>query len=154
MASVTLTGGDGLEAKLKELAGKLGAKKREVRVGFFENAKYPDGTSVATIAAIQNFGAPSRGIPPRPFFSNMVAAKSPGWPDSFVRIMKANEYDLDLSLNLLGGGIAGQLRQSIKDTNSPPLSPVTVRKKGFAKPLIDTAVMFQSVDFEVTGAGE
>lgn len=154
MASITLTGGDGLDAKLAELAGKLGRGQREVRVGFFENAKYPDGTPVATIAAIQNFGAPSRGIPPRPFFSNMVDAKSPGWPDAFVKVMKAADYDIEVSLARMGEHIAGQLRQSIRDTNSPPLSPATIAKKGFAKPLIDTAVMFQSVGVEVTGGSD
>lgn len=154
MASITLTGGDGLDAKLNELAGKLGRGQREVRVGFFERARYPDGTPVATIAAIQNFGAPARGIPPRPFFSNMVDAQSPGWPDTFVKILKAADYDIEVSLERMGEHIAGQLRQSIRDTNAPPLAEATIRKKGFAKPLIDTAVMFQSVGVEVTGGGE
>lgn len=152
MATIRLTGGDALDDFLNDLAGKIGAGKREVRVGFLEGATYPDGTPVATIAAIQNFGAPSRGIPPRPFFSNMIAAKSPAWGKSFVAILKNNDYDVTLSLGLLGQGIAGQLRQSIRDTNSPPLSPVTIAKKGFAKPLIDTAVMFQSIDTEVVGS--
>ena len=154
MASITLTGGDGLDAALNDLAFKLGKGSREVRVGFFENAKYPDGTSVATVAAIQNFGAPSRGIPPRPFFSNMVDAQSPGWPDAFVAILKAADFDIEIALARMGEHIAGQLRQSIRDTNSPALAPATIARKGFAKPLIDTGVMFQSVGVEVSGGEE
>jgi hypothetical protein len=67
-------GGEKLEAALATLATKL-AVPATLRVGFLENAKYPDGTPVAAVAAWQNYGTGS--IPPRPFFSNMVAQKSP-----------------------------------------------------------------------------
>jgi hypothetical protein len=145
---VKLSGGDKLEAKLRELAAKV-AGGGIVRIGFLEGSTYPDGTSVPMIAALQNFGSPANNIPPRPFFSNMIAAKSPGWGDSFERILNANGMDVRKSLALMGAGIAGQLRVSINETNTPPLSPVTIARKGFAKPLIDSGVMFQSVDFEV-----
>jgi hypothetical protein len=154
VASIRISGGAALEAKLAELASNLGSGRAEVRVGFLEGARYPDGTPVATIAAIQNFGAPSRGIPPRPFFSSMIEAKSPGWGDSFVGVLKAANYDVGLSLARFGEGIAGQLRQSIRDTNAPPLAQATIDRKGFAKPLIDTGVMFNSVGVEVVGGGK
>ena len=50
---------------------------------------------------------------------------------------------------LAGEAIAGQLRQSIVDTNSPALAESTIRRKGFSKPLVDTGHMLQSVDYEV-----
>jgi hypothetical protein len=43
------------------------------------------------------------------------------------------------------------LQQSIRDTNDPPLAQATIARKGFAKPLIDTSVMINSVDYEVEG---
>jgi hypothetical protein len=101
------------------------------------------------IAAIQEFGAPSRGIPPRPFFRNMIKAKSGEWPKAIAALLKANNYDARRTLMLTGEAIAGQLRQSIVDTNSPPLKPATIKRKGFAKPLIDTSVMINSIDYEV-----
>lgn len=52
---VALSGGDKLEAALLEIAKKVG-EKAELRVGFLEGATYPDGTPVAKIAAIQEFG--------------------------------------------------------------------------------------------------
>src|SRR4029077_15356101 len=70
MASVK--GGDKLTAKLKELREKIG-KGPALAVGFFEGAPHPDGASVPMGAAIQEFGAPKVGIPPRPFFRNMIA---------------------------------------------------------------------------------
>lgn len=51
----TFSGGAALEAKLREIAEKVGAPKT-VRVGFLENATYPDGTSVALVAATNEYG--------------------------------------------------------------------------------------------------
>jgi hypothetical protein len=145
-----ISGGERLEAHLRKIAAKL-SKGGLLKVGFLEGATYPDGTSVATVAAIQNYGAPSRGIPPRPFFSNMVEEKSGDWGDSLAAILKENDYDVTKSLELMGKGIEGQLRESIVNTNSPPLAEKTIARKGFAKPLIDTSNMINSVDSEVTG---
>lgn len=143
-----IKGGDKLAKRLAEMAAKI-TNVGTLGVGFLENAKYPDGKSVAMIAAIQDFGAPSVGIPPRPFFRNMIAAKSPAWGTSLGTILKNNDYDARKSLMIMGELIKGQLKQSIIDTNSPPLSPVTIARKGFAKPLIHTKVMINSVDYEV-----
>jgi hypothetical protein len=49
------SGGAALEAKLREIAEKAGAPKT-VRVGFLEDATYPDGTPVALIAATNEYG--------------------------------------------------------------------------------------------------
>ena len=125
MAVSEVKGGDGLDKKLAEIAARLG-RGGALKVGFLEGATYPDGTSVAMVAAIQNFGAPSRGIPPRPFFSNMVKEKSPGWPAQLAQILEATQMDLPASLALMGEGIAGQLRDAIIATSAPPLSPVTL----------------------------
>lgn len=141
-------GGQELERYLNDLARKL-ARPGTLRVGFLEGATYPDGTPVALVAAVQNFGAPSKGIPPRPFFSNMVETKQAEWGPALGALLEANDYDADKALKLLGEGIAGQLRQSIVDTNSPALAPATVKAKGFAKPLVDTGHMLNSVDYSV-----
>lgn len=143
---VAIRGGDKLERKLAELTARLD-KRGTLRVGFLENARYPNGTSVALVAAIQDFGAPRAGIPPRPFFRNMVAKKSKEWPGALANLLKANS--VEVSLRLLGEGIKGQLQQSIIDTNSPPLKPATIARKGFAKPLIHTAHLLNSVDYNV-----
>lgn len=120
-----ISGGEALNKKLAELIDKIG-DPAVLRVGFLEGSEEPDGTSIPMIAAIQNYGAPAKGIPPRPFFTNMVRDKSPGWGDAIVRILRSNNYHAKATLELMGQGIAGQLRQSIVDTNSPPLSPVTL----------------------------
>ena len=45
------------------------------QVGFPSGINYEDGTSVAYVAAIQEFGAPAVNNPPRPFMQPTVKAK-------------------------------------------------------------------------------
>ena len=144
----TIKGGDKLEQRLADLA-KLVERPATLRVGWFERATYPDGKQVALIAAIQEFGAPSRGIPPRPFFRNMIAAKSGEWPDAIAGLLRENGMNAVAALNVAGQRIAGHLQESITNTNSPPLAASTIARKGFSKPLIDTGRMRSSVAHEV-----
>lgn len=143
-----ISGGDKLNAALAKIAAQL-KTGGTVSVGFLSNATYPDGKPVAMVAAIQNFGAPARGIPPRPFFSNMVASRKATWPTAIENNLKLTGYNAKLTLERVGEGIAGQLRAEIVYTNDPPLAPQTVARKGFSKPLVDTGHMLNSVDYEV-----
>lgn len=122
---VKISGGDRLEKALAELSRKVKTAAK-VDVGFLEGATYPDGTPVAMVAAIQEFGAPKVGIPPRPFFRNMIAQKGPDWPKAVADRLVANDYDAAKTLAQVGMGIEGQLKLSITTTDEPPLSPVTL----------------------------
>lgn len=144
----TIRGGEKLKDALRGLTDKI-SRPATLRVGFLEGATYPDGTPVAMIAAIQDYGAPKVGIPPRPFFRNMVADKSPEWPNAIAEQLRANNYDPARTLDVVGAAIAGQLRDSILATNEPPLKDATIRRKGFAKPLVDTGHLLNSIDHEV-----
>ena len=148
MAAVTFKGGDALMARLKEIADKAG-DGGTLRTGFLENATYPDGTPVALVAAVNEFGRPERNQPPRPFFRAMIAEKQKGWPRALGALAKSNDYDIDKTLGQMGEGIKGQLQESIRQLDIPPLAPVTVARKGFDKPLVDTGHMMNSVDYEV-----
>lgn len=112
------------KAKLDALARKLGTGGA-LKVGFLAGADYPDGMSVAMVAAIQNFGAPSRGIPPRPFFSGMIAKHQNEWAPALGKILAATQNDVPSSLALLGAQMVGQLQQSLLDGTWAPNSPVT-----------------------------
>lgn len=148
MAEVRLRGGEKVAAALDRIAKKMAGKKT-LRVGFLAGATYPDGKPVAMIAAILDFGAPAAGIPPRPFFRNMIAAKEKDWGKALAVNLVDTDYDVEKALDRVGFGIEGQLRESIQATNSPALAPATVARKGFAKPLVDTGHMLNSIDHEV-----
>ena len=143
-----ISGGEKLEAKLKDLAQKV-SNPGTLRVGFLSGATYPDGTSVAMVAAIHNYGAPAAGIPPRPFFSNVVAKGKKKWGNALVTLLKDNDFDARRALELMGEGIRGEIQNEINNGSFAPLKPATVRRKGFDKPLIDTGHMVNSVDSEI-----
>lgn len=159
--SVKIKGGEKVMSAMKDIAAN--AKPGTLRVGFLEGATYPDGTSVAMVAAMNEFGHTVKSKNqdgdmeasyfqlPRPFFRNMVERRKAGWPRGLSTALKNSGYNTNFALLQAGEAIAGQLRQSIKDTNSPPLAPSTIERKGFAKPLVDTGHMLNSVDYEVTG---
>ena len=157
----TVRGGRGLEDALGRIGKGLGEREKVLRVGFLEGATYPGGpvknragkmvetsdVNVATVAAAQEFGTDT--IPPRPYFRHMIAEKKGSWGPATGKLLKANDYDVDRTLNQVGMGVQGQLQQSILDTNAPPLAESTIKAKGFDKPLVDTAHMIRSVDYEV-----
>lgn len=176
---VTLKGGEGLAKALNEIAKNV-SKAASVDVGFLEGSTYPDGKSVPEIAAIQEFGAPKAGIPPRPFFRTMIEAKSPEWGDAVGNLLVANKYDAAKTLGQTGAAIKGQLQDSIIETYNPPLSQITLMLRKMraedpdlivtgktvgeaarrvaagestegvsTKPLVDSGVLLNSVDFEV-----
>lgn len=144
----TISGGSKLEAVLARISRGV-ERPATLRVGFLAGATYPDGTSVALVAAINEFGAPSRGQPPRPAFRNMVRAKRGEWPAAISGLLKANNYDAIATLQKTGEAVAGQLRQSIIAITSPPLKPSTIKRKGFDKPWIESGHLLQSVSYEV-----
>lgn len=120
-----IEGGQKLAIALAKIAANI-KKPGSLRVGFLGDKSYPNGTSIAMVAAIQNFGAPRARIPPRPFFTNMVKDKSPGWPKAIAAELKANGYDATKTMRRVGEGIQSQLQESISNTFAPPLSPVTL----------------------------
>lgn len=143
---VGFVGGDKLKAHLAGLAEKLGEGK-VLRVGFLEGETYPDGTNVAQVAFWNEYGTIKS--PPRPFFRQMIAAKSPGWGAALGKNLIATSYNADAALKRVGGGIKDQLTKSIVDFSSPNNAESTIAKKGFDNPLIDSGQMQRAVDFDI-----
>lgn len=149
--SLSIAGGDKLQATLEKLARRLGSGG-VVNTGFLESATYPakpdqPALNVASVAFFNEFG--TSNAPPRPFFRQMVAAKSPGWGRALGAAAKSVDYDSAQTLNIMGEVIKGELRESITQFTTPALKPSTIARKGFDKPLVDTGHMLASVDYEV-----
>ena len=134
--------------KLDDISRKMGGGS--VSIGFMGGAPYPDGTPVAAVAFWNEFGHEGPfPAPPRPFFRNMIEEHQKEWPEEMARTAKATDYDGKKVLGIIGDHIKGQLVQSIMDLTEPALSDVTVARKGFAKPLVDTGHMKDSVTVKV-----
>lgn len=135
-----------------EFTGKV------AKVGWFESAKYEDGTSVAHVAAIQEFGD-GKKIPPRPFMRTTFAEKAEDWVDlgrQALRAVAKGQLSGDQALEVVGMQAVGDIKQKITDIHEPKLSPYTIQQRlndrkdktvtaSLEKPLIDSAIMFNSI---------
>jgi hypothetical protein len=142
----SIKGGERMKAKLAEIAKKL-SRPASLKVGFMEGATYPDGQSVAEVAVYNEYGTET--APPRPFFRNAVDKYGDEWAPAIGKLLKRNDMDVVRTLQMTGEAIKGQVQQSIKDTNHPPLAESTIKRKGFEKPLIDTGQMLDSVEYQI-----
>ena len=131
-----------------------------VKTGFFESAKYDDGTPVAYIAAIQEFGHPEGNIPSRAFFRNAIKANEQKWQVASSQLILSvieGRLSKEQALEQLGQLMKGDIQESILDGEFEPLKQSTLdarqsrkRTEGVAnKPLIDTGHMMRSVDYAV-----
>ena len=131
-----------------------------LQIGWFD-AKYEDGTPVAQVAMIQEFGAPEKNIPPRPFMRPAKMEHAKDWKAQFEKAAKnlhkgrIREEDI---LNELGDRIVADIRGAIMDVHFPPLKEQTLktrRGKGnySDKPLIDTKRLFDTLDKKVEMKG-
>lgn len=157
---VKVKGGEKLDAKLRKIA----AIKAQTRIGFFEKAKYSDGTSVAYVAYLNEYGGHN---PPRPFLKRTFTKNIKNW----VKGIKANlgsglsQAKVRRAYEMAGLKAVGDVKRTIKDWNPndpypndnktiaakrhrarggrglEPINPDTV--------LIDTGRMIASVNYEV-----
>lgn len=133
-------GGDALTVALAGIDGLVG------KTGYFETAKYPDGTPVAYVATIHEFGYPAGGIPARPTMRPAIAQNSPEWAETMRLGAKAalnGQSTPRDALERLTLKAAGDVSVQIAALTTPALKPETVARKGFSKPLVDTGLMLR-----------
>ena len=124
----------------------------DVEVGFFATAKYPDGTPVALVAAVNEFGTDDGHIPERPFFRNAIRkGKEPVREVLAENLTHENGYALDRrTLELVGHQLTAEIKKSIVTLRDPPNAPSTIKAKGSANPLIGkTSTMILAVTHRV-----
>lgn len=138
------------------------SNNKVAKIGWFETAKYEDGTSVAYIASIQEFG--NSRIPARLGMRKTIANKRNHWQSvlnsEFKKVIE-NKSTLDKALELIGIVASGDFRETITKVVSPPLKPSTIkarlRKRAngktiglLTKPLIDSKLLLNSLTYKVT----
>lgn len=136
-----------------------------VEAGWFETARYPAGKSggagmsVAQVARINEFGATIKRetytitIPARPFMRlayTRIKAKKADLQTRIAKQMIRGKIGPLEALAQIGLFMEGEIVQSIKNGGWTPNAPSTVARKGFDKPLINTALMWQSVASKVS----
>lgn len=159
--TVDIQGGEKLARLLKKMTRGI-QTATGVNVGILADARYPAAyknrvqyrispmrttTSVAQVAFWNEFG--TKGMPARPFMRTTIEQKSPKWGDSLAYVLKASGYDAHRAFTSMGQGIQGQIKQTIANWTDPSNAPLTVKIKGFNKPLTDEGILQQSIDYEV-----
>lgn len=120
--------------------------EQHVKVGILDNSKYPDGTSVATVAYKNEYGF--KNIPSRPFFRQTIKEQKAAWSALMVKGIKAG-YTVEHALGLVGLSMQNEIQHSIMTWQSPPNAPATIAKKKFNAPLRHTLLMHDSIKFEL-----
>lgn len=109
-----------------------GFANRVAKVGWFPSAQYEDGTPVAYVAAIQEFGSPENGIPPRPFMRQTVEDKKGDWTKQMVGGMKKvvrGQMSADDVLEAVGTLVAADITKTIAAGDFTALSAATLAQR-------------------------
>lgn len=137
---------------LDRLRQRLVGDNRVVNVGVPEGKREEDGTPVAMIAAVHEFGSPSQGIPERPFLRVAVQRNR----QKYVRLNRINlvkmlrgQATIEQALGQLGEMAKGDVQTEIRSGVFTPLKEATKKRKGSSRPLIDTGQMVQSIAWEL-----
>lgn len=135
-------------------------RTKQVRVGWFDTAKYEDGTPVAYVATVQEFGSPKQNIPARPFMRPTVAENKQGWIKQLGqggKLVFAGKLQYSQMIGQFGMQAAGQVAETIASVTTPALGASTLRARASRnasgqasnKPLVDTGLLIQSVSSQV-----
>lgn len=147
----TTEGKQAVELALKQLAERLQRGDTQVLVGVpTGSGSYEDGLTIATIAAVNEFGSADGKIPARPFLHPAIRDGAP----MFKRIAElrlpdviAGKENLLKALHQMGTLGVSLVQEKITSIHSPPNAASTIRAKGSSKPLIDTGALRQSIDY-------
>lgn len=92
-------------------------------------------------------------IPARPFMQlawNMFLQRRALIQKAIATKLVKGEINIEVALAQIGMELENCIAKSMKSGGWQSNSPSTIRRKGFNKPLIDSAYMFQSISSQVT----
>lgn len=126
--------------------------KSFVKVGVLSNAgTEDDGTTLVDVATVNEFGAPEKNIPERPFLRQSydmnrteVSKKKAALTDKILEGKK----DTRRALDELGVWFTGKVKQTFTKGDFPPNAPATIKRKGSSRPLIHSGRLRASINHE------
>lgn len=158
-----------MDKRLEKYLKEISSIRAQVKIGFFEGAKYPDKTPVAVVAFKNETG--SGGNPRRPFMHRTLQKNQKNWVRGIANNLKGKRFARPAVRNaydLCGQTAVGDIKETIsswppgdprmnrrstiarkavraksgkRGRNSNPISPTTA--------LIDTGKMIASVTYKV-----
>lgn len=145
--------GPGL-AKLIKIVKQLEINP-EVRIGIFEGHAGRDGTGALTnvdLGIIHEFGTPNNRPPERSFLRSTADHKRAAWMDLMTRALQKvidGKISVDTALGLVGQRASADVKRTITSGSGvpPPLSQVTIDRKGSSRPLVDSSQLLNSITY-------
>ncbi len=135
---------------LKSLVKRLGGDT-DILVGVPADATpYPDGTSVAMVGAVHEFGGGNS--PERSFIRSSFDEHQKKYITMAQKLVKKvidKGGDIELVAELIGTEAAADVVDNINAIQTPPNTAATILKKGSSNPLVDTGHLKQSIRHEV-----
>lgn len=129
-----------------KLESKLNLQNKKLEVGFFDTARYPNGTYVAQVARYQEYG--TIHIPIRPFFRTAITNNMHKWIEFYKKDISITNNNA-FTLNRVGELARRDIIKSIDNMNTPPNKRSTIKNKKSSKPLVDTGLLRRSVTYKV-----
>ena len=152
-----VSGGQRIGQKIKAMQDRLRSNSG-VYVGIPSGAgQYEDGTPLAVIGAVHEFGSANGHIPERSFLrvplrsNQAIFGKIMG---NGLRDVVDGTSSMRSLMDQIGARAAAVSQEAIAAGISPPNSPSTVKSKGSSTPLVDTGRLRQSITWAVEGASE
>lgn len=155
--TISMVGTQQVEQALEQLAKRLEGQAR-VLVGVPEGAgSYEDGLTIATIAAVNNFGSADGKIPAREFLQPAINKGAPQYrrlAEIMIPKVLAGSMTMNTLMEQMGNLAEGHVKQEITDLDTPPNAQSTIDRKGSSSPLIDTGALRQSIRYVIDESTE
>jgi hypothetical protein len=140
----------GVQGLLERIAA-LGDPKVYIGIPSSTNARQ-GASNNATIAAVHEMGAPSRGIPARPFLIPTMQNNAEKYTNLMAQGFRNALQDKEKSAEVyekIGLVASSDVKDYIVSGQFVPLKESTIDRKGSSKPLLDTGEMRNSISYEV-----
>ncbi len=144
------TRGAGVAALKRRLRGG----KAQVYVGVPAGKVEEDGTPIALVAAVNEFGSADGKIPERSF---LRAGLREFLPEArrlnrgLLAAVARGTMSEDRALGLLGSAAAGAVKTKMQRGPFVPNAPSTIRQKKSDRPLFDHGQLYQSITWVIGG---
>jgi hypothetical protein len=149
-------------AALRDAVRAYKAKDPHVKVGFLDDGGKGSadhgGLTTAELAAVMEFGTEDGRIPARSFVGSTFEANKARYVDDLgVLLVKVLEgtFTLQKVLAIMGLRMASDINKAVRsgDGVPPPNAPSTIKAKGSARTLLDTARMIAALTYAVVVSG-
>jgi len=136
---------------------KLASTKAFLTVGIHEGDGAKPHSSEATIAEIGSFHEFGLGVPRRSFIADWSDENRERHESQLVvmaeAVAKGKVPSMAQAFERLGNLYVAEIQKRIADRIEPPLSPITIQRKGSSVPLIDTGQLRSSITYVVNATG-